>query len=416
MRLAFVCTEKLPSPAIRGGAIQIMIDGVLPVLSKQHQMTVYSITDEQLPIYEVRSGVTYYRYPREVYIAKVAESLKQHKYDVVHVFNRPKNLIRLKSASPSSRFVVSLHNEMFHMFKLSDADAQLSVRYASQITTVSNFIKRTVTERVAGSDNKVKTVYSGFDPSTFHPVWTAQGQQIRRSMRAEHGLENKKVILYVGRLSVKKGPHLLIQSMEHVLREHPNAVLVIVGGKWFSDDTVDKYGRILQRLAKPYGSKVIFTKYVPSDEIQNYYLMSDVFVCSSQWQEPLARVHYEAMAAGIPIITTNRGGNGEIVTHGVNGYIVREYKKVESFAGAISFMLSNPQKALQMARNGRQKAESSFTFEHVAERLNNVYIEAYRSVPTKMLIDRKAAFMRKRKATAGTGKPSRKRRKRVRGR
>ncbi|OXM17159.1 glycosyltransferase family 4 protein [Paenibacillus herberti] len=408
MRLAFVCTEKLPSPAVKGGAIQIMIDGILPILSKKHEITVYSITDEKLSNYEIIHGVTYYRYPRERYITKVAESIKQFKYDVVHVYNRPKNLIKLKAASPSSRFVVSLHNEMFATHKLSDADAELCVNYASKITTVSEFIKKTVTDRVAGSGNKVKAVYSGFDPSTFHPRWTDKGKEIRRELRAKYDLKNKKVILFVGRLSVKKGPHLLIQAMDSVLKKHPNAVLVIVGGKWFSDDAVDNYGRILKQLAKPYGDKVIFTKYVPSDEIQNYFLMGDVFVCSSQWQEPLARVLYEAMAAGTPVITTDRGGNSEVISHGVNGYIVKEYNKAESFASAIDVMLTDKEEAANMARQGREVVDTAFTFTHVANRFNKVYMEAYNSEPTKMGVLRKPVKRGQRKVTSKTGKPKQK--------
>ncbi|MBB3113686.1 hypothetical protein FHS18_005799 [Paenibacillus phyllosphaerae] len=397
MRLAYVCTEKLPSPAIKGGAIQIMIDGVIPILNQKHQMTVYSITDPQLPNYEVKNGVRYFRFPRESYIKDVAASLKEHTFDVVHVFNRPRNLIRLKAASPGSRFIVSLHNEMFAAHKLTDEEAELCVRYATRITSVSDFIKKTVTDRVAGSESKARTVYSGFDPSTFPSRWTTKGQELRKSLRAKYGVQNKKVILFVGRLSIKKGPHLLIQAMDSVLKKHPEAVLVIVGGRWFSDDAVDNYGRILQRLAKPYGTKVIFTKYVPANEIQNYFLMGDVFVCSSQWQEPLARVHYEAMAAGTPIITTNRGGNGEVIAHGVNGFIVKEYNKVESFASAINYMLSNREMAMKMARTGRQKVDTAFTFNHVADRLNNVYMEAYNSEPTPMQTATLSRWGKKRK-------------------
>jgi len=54
--------------------------------------------------------------------------------------------------------------------------------------------------------------------------------------------------------------------------------------------------------------------------------VGDIFVCASQWNEPLARIHYEAMAAGLPIITTDRGGNAEIFEDNVNGIIIKDYK------------------------------------------------------------------------------------------
>lgn len=384
MRLAFICTEKLPSPAIKGGAIQMMMDGVSPILARMHQLTIYSVTDESLPDQEVDSGVKYIRFPREQYVEEVCRSLKKNMYDVVHVFNRPVTVLKYKAASPTSRFVLSLHNEMFADNKITDEEAKLCVKYVHKITTVSNFIKTTVTDRIPASVNKIVPIYSGFDPNRYYPIWTARGKSIREQLRTRYGVQNKKVILFVGRLSVKKGPHLLIQAMDRVLEKHSNAVLVIVGGKWFSDNSVDDYGQWLLELAKPYRSRVIFTKFVPANEIQNYFSMGDLFVCSSQWQEPLARVHYEAMAAGVPVITTDRGGNAEVIKHKINGYIVRDYKSSTSFAKAINYMLINKEKAMAMAIKGRQLVDSNYTFAHVAERLNNIYMEAYSSKPTSL--------------------------------
>ncbi|MFF2090008.1 glycosyltransferase family 4 protein [Paenibacillus sp. NPDC058174] len=384
MRLAFICTEKLPSPAIKGGAIQIMMDGVSPMLSRKHNLTIYSVTDEALPDEEIRNDVQYIRFPKETYVKDVKRSLKAHAYDVVHVFNRPKNVAIYKEASPSSRFVVSLHNEMFDEKKISDTEAQLCVQYVHKLTTVSHYIKSTITRRVPDAEDKTEAIYSGFDPNSYFPIWTSRGMNIRNQLRTQYDVQDKKVILFVGRLSVKKGPHLLIQAMSNVLEEHPDAVLVIVGGKWFSDNTIDSYGKWLLKLAKPYGSQVLFTKFVPANEIQNYFSMGDVFVCSSQWQEPLARVHYEAMAAGVPVITTDRGGNAEVIRHKWNGYIVRDYTSSDSFADAINYMLTNKEEAGEMASRGRQMVNDFYTFEHVADRLDKIYMEAYNSEPTPL--------------------------------
>ena len=105
-------------------------------------------------------------------------------------------------------------------------------------------------------------------------------------------------------------------------------------------------------------------------------MIGDLFVCSSQWQEPLARVHYEAMGTGLPIITTNRGGNAEIFDHLVNGFIIDDYTNPDAFAQAISYIFTNEDKAIEMARSGRKFVEQNFGFEHVANRLENLYLEA----------------------------------------
>ncbi|MEX2103902.1 MAG: glycosyltransferase, partial [Bacilli bacterium] len=73
-----------------------------------------------------------------------------------------------------------------------------------------------------------------------------------------------------------------------------------------------------------------------------HFLIGDIFVCSSQWQEPLARVHYEAMGAGLPIITTHRGGNAEVIKTGENGIVIEDYSNPQAWAATISYLLSNP--------------------------------------------------------------------------
>ncbi len=377
MNLAYICTEKLPSPAVKGGAIQMMIDGVAPFLSKNHQLTVFSILDGGLPDRETRENVDYIRFPRETYRESVQKELENHQFDVIHVFNRPKNVPFYKQASPHSEIVLSLHNEMFSDHKISEEDGKKAVQSSTKITTVSNYIKEGIVARFPEAEEKIHVVYSGVDLNSYPPIWSEEGQNIRKKYRRKYNITNKKVILFVGRLSKTKGPHLLIKAMEHIIKEHKDAVLVITGGKWFSDNRPNRYVRYLYELAKPLKNHVIFTKFIPPEEIPNIFLMADIFVCSSQWNEPLARVHYEAMAAGVPLITTNRGGNKEILIDEDNGILVDNYDRHMSFVKRIQFLLAHPEYANWMAQNARSFVEQNFEFEHVAKRLEDVYLEAF---------------------------------------
>lgn len=373
LKLAFICTEKLPSPAIRGGAIQMMIDGVAPYFSSRYELTIYSIEDPDLPQQETKNGVRYIHLPKNHYREAVANELRKSSFDLIHVFNRPLNVPLYKKAAPNSRVVLSLHNEMFSEKKLTFAQGKEVIKHVSMITTVSTFIKQTVIERFPEAKEKIKVVYSGVDLPSYPPVWTIKGARIREEYRKKYELEDKKVILFAGRLSPTKGPHLLIHSMKRILEQHKNAVLVIAGGKWFSDDGVNQYVACLRKLAKPYKEHVLFTNFIPANEIPNLFLMADVFVCSSQWNEPLARVNYEAMAAGTPLITTNRGGNGEVVKHEVNGLVIENYDKPSSFAKAVDKVFTDMNLSKKIARNGRNRVEASFTFLHAAKRLDAVY-------------------------------------------
>lgn len=378
MRLAFICTEMLPSPAIRGGAIQVLIDGIAPLIAARHRLTIYSVSDPELPYYEKGDLIEYKRFDKINYSKSVARNLQiqAQPFDVAHVFNRPRNVPHYKQASPSTRFVLSLHNEMFKPAKLSVEDGLACINSAETIMTVSNFIGRTVTGRFPGAVNKVRTIYSGVDLERFQPVWSPTVQDTRTKLRHKYGLADKKVILYVGRLSEKKGPHILIEAFKQLTAKYPDLALVIVGGRWFSDNTMNDYVRSLYKISAPLRNRIVFTGHLAPREIPDYYAMADIFVCSSQWQEPLARVHYEAMAVGLPIITTNRGGNAEVVKNYYNGLVINDYKSPQAFYQALDLLLSNPMMADTIGRSARKVAEEKYGFRRVAEELLDVYEKA----------------------------------------
>ena len=377
VKLAFICSEKLPSPAVKGGAVQVMLDGILPFLNRNHQITIFSITDPTLEERETQHSIEYIRFPIENYEKGVAQELKRHSFDVIHVFNRPKNIMLYKKAAPHSTFVLSLHNDMFSPMKTSREEGIQVMENVAAITTVSKYIRQTVIGRYPEATSKLHVLYSGLDLSQYAPAWSEEGQKIRKEMREKYQIENKKVILYIGRLDKTKGPHLLIDALQYLIPKYPDLVLVLVGGKWFSDNTRDEYVLNLYQLAKRYDEHVLFTQYIPTDKIPEMMVMGDVFVCSSQWNEPLARVHYEAMAAGIPIITTNRGGNAEVMNQGKNGIIINEYDQPKAFSNAIDALLQQqPSKQEEMAKSGRVYVENRHQYHHVAATLERVYYDA----------------------------------------
>ena len=135
--------------------------------------------------------------------------------------------------------------------------------------------------------------------------------------------------------------------------------LVVVGGAWFSDNSVSDYVAYVRALAVRSPLPVITTGYVQAQDVHRWFCAGDVFVCTSIWQEPLARVHYEAMAAGLPFLTTARGGNPEIVKNN-NGILINNPEDPKEYAQKLNTMLSDLNHARQMGLNGRRLAEQNF--------------------------------------------------------
>lgn len=374
MRVATVCTEKLPVPPIRGGAIQIYIAGVLPHLAQHHHVTVFGITDPDLPLHEEGRGYQMIRFPAEEYPQRVAGALAKNRYQLLHLFNRPTWVEPFHAAAPKARILLSLHNEMFTPEKMPPETAERCLGYCEHVVTVSRFIADSVGDRYPSARPKLKALYSGVDPDGYIPVWDPQAASIRRAVAERFGFNpDDPVVLCVSRLSPKKGQHVLIEAMRHVRQKFPSARLLLVGSRWYGQTEWNEYGRSLQQRAAALGDAVIFVGFLTPPEISSFYTAADLFVCASQWQEPLARVHYEAMAAGLPLVTTRRGGNPEVVDGLETGLVVDDAADPRAMSKAIVRLLKDRRLAHRMGRRGRKLVESRFHWRRVAGDLLKLY-------------------------------------------
>jgi len=377
LKVLIICTEMLPVPNIRGGAIQTYICGVSNLLSREHDITIISREDPDLPDEEVVNGIRYVRIRSnrllDIYMQGIIKFLSETKeqYDIIHIFNRPRLVLPVSELAPTSRIILSMHNDMFKPEKISRAEGAAAIEKTDTIITISKYIGQAIVAYFPEAAPKIRPIYSGVDLSRFAP-WRESDSALRarKDIRSKYNLESKKVILFVGRLSRNKGPHVLVKAMSHV--KHSDAVLVIVGAAWYSDDTISDYIAYTRALSERSPIPVITTGFVQADEVHNWFCAADVFVCTSIWEEPLARVHYEAMAAGLPFITTSRGGNPEIVLND-NGYLIEDPEDPLEYANNINKMLSNIEATRQMGFRGRKLVEQNFTWKHVANNILSVW-------------------------------------------
>jgi spore coat protein SA len=378
MNILMICTEKLPVPSVRGGAIQTYIDGVSPLLSKRHNLTILSVDDPSLPNKQTLAGIQYVRVPGklpDVYIKHVVAYLKGNakKYDLIHVFNRPKFVPEIKKVAPHARLILSMHNDMFLLEKIDPQTATAAIDSLEKIVTVSNYVGNTIANQYPQAREKLKTIYSGVDIQRYIPSSEKVRKQERDALRRKHNLQNKKVILFVGRLTAKKGVDRLVLAMNSLKKKHPDIALVLVGSKWYSDEGISDYVAYVHALAQRSVVPVVTTGFVDPKEVHKWFWAGDVFVCTSLWQEPLARVHYEAMAAGLPIVTTARGGNPEVIQSRENGLIVQNPEDPEAFTSSISTILSDAALRKHMGTVGRKLAVQKYGFERVANDILSVW-------------------------------------------
>ncbi|WP_096199109.1 glycosyltransferase family 4 protein [Bacillus sp. FJAT-45350] len=379
MNVLIICTEKLPVPPVKGGAIQTYIAGAIPTLSKEHTVTILGTTDPSLPDEETVDNVHYVRKPGgllETYREEVIEYLKtENCYDLIHIFNRPRLVTAVRELAPEAKIILSMHNDMFKPEKISHDEGLLVIKNVDKIVTISDYIGQTITNFFPEVAPKLRTIYSGVDLDNFVPSYSESAIAKREQLRKEYNLGSKKIILFAGRLSLNKGAHILLRAIPELSKKYSDIAVVLMGGKWFSDDGISDYTAYVRSLADCSPVPVIATGFISPDKIQDWFAAADIFVCTSQWQEPLARVHYEAMAAGLPIITTNRGGNAEVIELNKNGLIVEKPDEPLEFAKHLSYLIENPDICLEMGRYGRKLAEAKYSWDRVVNDILTVWNE-----------------------------------------
>lgn len=161
-------------------------------------------------------------------------------------------------------------------------------------------------------------------------------------------------ILFVGQLSQRKGIKYLLEAFKGLHLE--KAELVLMGGVGGSGEGLKLYGGLFRHI-----------RHVPYSELPQYYQSADIFVYPSL-HEGSALAIYEALASGLPVITTPNSGS--VVRDGVDGFIV-PIRDIEALQEKILLLYQNKDLRDQMGLQARKRAES-FTWQAYRQRLNSL--------------------------------------------
>jgi len=211
---------------------------------------------------------------------------------------------------------------------------------------------------------KVIPIPNGVDISFYKPDPKA-GNKIKE----KYEIENKRIVLFVGRLVKKKGLQYLINSAPIILRKIPDIVFLIVGGT----DKFAQYESELKKLIKHLNleEKFIIVKNVPEKDMPSYYNAADVCVVPSINYEPLPTVVFEAMACGKPVVASNLGGIPEQLGY---DYTLVPPKNSKELAKKIIEILQNDDLYITLSKRNRKRARE-FDWVEIAKKHIKIYKE-----------------------------------------
>lgn len=299
------------------------------------------------------------------------EFIERHKPDILHTHNMhyfSKNhifILEKISQKKGIPLLLTAHNiwDDLLCWELSTA-----VKW-KHIFAVSHFIEKELIG-LGCSHKNITTIHHGIDEKMFRPTINP-----RRVYNKYPLLKDRKVFFHPARMGLAKGCDVAIKALRLVKERVPEVMLVLAGTKNIIDWGLSQQKDIayIIKLVDNFQLRdnVIIDSY-PLELMPYMYSASDVCIYPSSVSEPFGLTMLEAMASGKPMVVTRAGGMPEIVSDGVNGFVV-PVRDFEELASRISLLLEDESLRERLGNTGRKMVEARFTQKHVSDLLLNLY-------------------------------------------
>jgi len=319
------------------------------------------LRDEGIPVY------CFWRQPGiDLAMAtKIAKYCKKHKVGLIHAHQcTPWFYAALSRVLyPSPKLLFEEHGRHYperYSWKKNIINRWVIEKLTTKIVAVSADVRQRLVQYEGVSQNRIDVVYNGVSP----PPRISKDR--RELLRRQLGLQPEDFVIgTVGRLDPIKNIPLLLKALADVRHTHTSVKSLLVGD-----------GPERQQLQKITVSlnieeSTIFVGY--RKDATDLLQCMDLFVLCS-FSEGTSMALLEAMAAGIPAIVTDVGGNPELITNNVNGWVIPTDSPVDLIR-AIDEALENKEHTANMAENGQQRFHSSFTFDSMLQNYGRYYEE-----------------------------------------
>lgn len=400
MKVAILNSYLFPIPAVRGGAVETLIESIVKGANedKSIEITIFSLYDKDAMATSIEKypNVKFKWLRRPDYIDFIDKSITSF----IRVIKRDKDLWQknylwqILNAKKTKKFlleqdydVVIIQNALylcdifatkelenkyrgkvyFHTHNIHFRKVNLSSAFAG-IISISHYLEENI-RKCFGNNIPIHVVHNGVDTKKFElTISNFEKEELKLRYNIP---KDSPVILFVGRIMPKKGVWELLQAFQQL--EHSSAHLILVGASSFGMDNLTSFEKDVARVVAN-SSKVHATGFVPNKDLGKYYKLADVVVLPSIWEEPLGLTMIEAQLSGTPLITTNKGGIPE-TTSSDNSIIVEVTNNLQKdLARAIDEVLKNPTIWNEKAKNAQYIAQNRFNekifYQNVKDAIN----------------------------------------------
>lgn len=359
----------LPVPAVKGGAVSTLMESIIKQneINDQINLTVISSYDKKAAdkssdytktkfIYINKNNIINkldkiiskvitilkdkgkkekeYNYIWKLYvIKKIRQHIRDNDYDKIviqntgytlNVFNKKNILLKTRGS-----LYYHLHNDI-------PSNCNKKIIKECKFILISNYLKQKL-HKEYGINENIHILYNGFDCEKFKQELNNEEKE---DIRTKLGIgKNDKVVIFTGRIIKNKGIYELTQAFSRIKSE--NVKLLIVGSSSFGEKSYNSFEKKMKSEFDKLKPNVIFTGYIPYEEIWKYYKIADVAVLPSIWQEPMGLTIVEAMISELPVVSTLSGGIPEFLKEEYGIMLKINEELINNIAESIDEILNN---------------------------------------------------------------------------
>jgi glycosyltransferase involved in cell wall biosynthesis len=306
----------------------------------------------QLPLFKGNKDIGF--------LLKLTCLLNKLKPDIIHSHTWFANLCACIGGAVIGVPVISTYHSNYKIETLYEKLMQKIIfRLSRKIVNVSSYQVKHF--GFPHDSEKVKVIRNGVMKPRMSELDSMELDNLRRK---ELGiLSSDKIITFIGNFKDGKGHIFLVKAMEIVSKKYLNARLLLVGEGILRSE--------IEEVCKErmLDGKVRFLGY--RDDVLNILAISDIFV-SPSLSETTSIAILEAMAAGLPVIATDVGGNPEIINNNETGLLVPPMDP-QALADNILLLLEDENRGLELSRNAIRRVEDKYNLEHMVEEYENLY-------------------------------------------
>jgi phosphatidylinositol alpha-1,6-mannosyltransferase len=366
----------------RAGGIETFVIGLLERI-KGHEVTVFTSQQGDTSVYDQQwldnFGVRVIRDQSKILlpswrVTRAAKKIVAAKNIDVVVFGAAAPLALMSPSLRKSgvkKIIALTHGHEVWWAKIFPFNFAIKRigKNVDHLTYLGDFTRQAISKALTRkSATEMVKIAPGIDTAHFIP------QPDAMQKREELGLQDKKIIISVGRLVHRKGQDNLIQAMPAVLKKIPNAHLLLVGE--------GPYKKHLEKLVMKSSleQNVTFAGRIMYDRLPSYLSAADLFAMPSRSRffglevEGLGIVYLEASACGIPVVAGNSGGAPDAVLEGVTGLCV-DGTNIEQITAAIVEICSDAERASHMGAAGRNWIVNQWRWDIWSKEFNALLVE-----------------------------------------